>query len=71
MGKEILTFGDIEIVWKCCCIKVHYKSPTYLFVYLFIYLFEDVDFQRVVVSRKISAGEKSYKCFIGYLYDDN
>ena len=32
---------------------------------------EDVDIEKVLVSNKISAGEKSYKSFIGYLYNDH
>ena len=32
---------------------------------------DDVDFENVLVTTKISSGEKSYKYFIGYLYDDN
>ena len=31
---------------------------------------EDVDNDNVLVSKKISFGEKSYVYFIGYLYDD-
>ena len=30
---------------------------------------EDVDIENVVVSKKISSGEKSYKYIFGYLYD--
>ena len=59
MGKEMITFGDIEIEKH----KFHrYKSPIFL---------EDRDVENASVSSKISAGEKSYKYFIGYLYDDN
>ena len=58
MGKEILTFGDIEIEKnKFYC----YKSPIFL---------KDVDIEKVLVSNKISSGEKNYKYFIGYLYND-
>ena len=35
------------------------------------YFSQDVDIENVLVSSKISAGEKSYKYFIGYLYDNN
>ena len=52
MGKEILTFGDIEIE----------KSNIFL---------EDVDIEKVLVSHKISFGEKCNKYFIGYLYNDH
>ena len=31
---------------------------------------EDVDIENVLVSNKVSFGEKNYKYFIGYLYDD-
>ena len=36
-----------------------------------IVTFGDVDIENILVSSKISSGEKSYKYFIGYLYDDN
>ena len=36
-----------------------------------IVTFGDVDIENVLVSSKISSGEKSYKYFIGYLYVDN
>ena len=31
----------------------------------------DVDIEKVLVSNKISSGEKNYKCFIGYLFNDH
>ena len=31
----------------------------------------DVDIEKVLVSNKIYFGEKNYKYFIGYLYNDN
>ena len=31
---------------------------------------KNVDIGKVLVSSKISSGEKIYKYFIGYLYDD-
>ena len=40
----------------------HNKSPTSL---------KDVDIKKVLVSNKISFGEKNYKYFIGYLYNDH
>ena len=46
MGKEILTFGNIEIeksIFSC------HKSPVPL---------RDVDIEKVLVSNKISFGEK-------------
>ena len=38
-----------------------HKSPMFL---------EDVDIEKVLVSEKISSGEKNYKYFIDYLYND-
>ena len=59
MGKEILTFGDIEIEKnKSYCNKIH------------IFL-KDVDIEKVLVTNNISFGEKNYKSFIGYLYNDD
>ena len=49
LGKEILTFGDIEI-------PNLYKGPVPL---------RDVDIEKVLVSNEISFGEKNYKYFIG------
>ena len=46
MGKEILTFGDIEIEKK----SYHLKTPI---------LLKDVDMEKVLVSNKISLGEKT------------
>ena len=46
MGKEVLTFGDIEI---------EKKTPI---------LLGDVDIKKVLVSNKISFGEKNYKYFL-------
>ena len=31
----------------------------------------DVEIEKVLVSNEISSGEKSYKYFIGYFYNDN
>ena len=51
MGKEIITFGYIEIEKH----KFYrYKSPIFL---------EDVDNDNALVSSKISSGEKFYKYF--------
>ena len=59
MGKEILTFGDIEIEKS----KFYrHKSPVPL---------RDIDIEKVLVSNKISFGEKNYKYFIGYLYNNH
>ena len=58
MGKEILTFGDIEIKKK----NYRHKSPIFL---------KDADIEKVLVSNKISFGEKIDKYFIGCLYNDD
>ena len=59
MGKEILTFCDMEIEKnKFYC----YKSPVFL---------KDVDTEKVLGSKEISSSEKNYKHFIGYFYDDH
>ena len=58
MGKEVLTFGDIELQNKNYCSE----TPISL---------KDVDIEKVLVSNKISFGEKNYKYFIGYLYNDH
>ena len=58
MDKEILRLSDIEIEKN----KFHHdKSPIFS---------EDADNEKISVSNKISFGEKNYKYFIGYLYDD-
>ena len=59
MGKEILTFGNIEIERN-----KFYRHKTPIFC-------GDVDIKKVLVSNKISFGEKNYKYFIGYLYDNH
>ena len=59
MGKEILTFKGIEMEKNE--IYLH-KIPIFL---------GDVDIQKVLVSNKISFGEKNCKYFIGYLYNGN
>ena len=59
MGKKTLTLGDIEIDKnKFYCSK----SPI---------LLKDVDIGKVLISNKISFGEKNYKYFIGYLHNDH
>ena len=59
MSKEILTFGDIEIEKN----KFYrHKSPIFL---------QDVDTEKVLISNKISSGEKNYKYFTGCLYNDH
>ena len=59
MRKEILTFGNIEIEKNKF---YHHKAPIFL---------GDVDIEKVLVSNKISFGEKNYKYFIGYLHNGN
>ena len=59
MGKEIWTFGSIEIEKN----KFYfYKTPIFL---------KDADIEKVLVSNKISFGVKNYKNFNGYLYNNN
>ena len=59
MGKGILAFGDNEIENN----KFYrHKSPVSL---------RDVDIKKVLVSNKISSGEKNDKYFIRYLYNDD
>ena len=36
-----------------------------------LFFLKDVDIEKVLVSKKISFGEKNHKYFIGYLYDDH
>ena len=58
MCKEFITFSNIKFEEH----KFHcYKSPIFK---------EVVDIDNVLVSKKVSSGEKNYKYFIGYLYDD-
>ena len=71
MGKEILTFGNIEIE----------KKINFTTIRLQFFFFGgvggggwegwggDVDIVKALVFNKISFGEKNYKYFIGYLYD--
>ena len=59
MGKEILTFGDTEIE------KRKFTALRLLF------FLKNVDIKKALVSNKISFGEKNYKYFIGYLYNDH
>ena len=58
MGKEILTFSDIETEKH----KYYsYESPIFA---------EDVDIYNALVSNRISFGKKNYSYSIDYLYDD-
>ena len=56
--KEIIVFGDIETKKHKC---YRYKNHTFL---------KDINFEIALVSSKIYFGEKNYKYFFGYLYDD-
>ena len=59
MGKEILTLDNIEIEKD----KLYlHKTPIFK---------KNVDIEKVLVSNNISLGEKDYKYFIVYLYNDN
>ena len=49
MGKEILTFSDIEIEKNKFYL---YKSPSFS---------KDVDIEKVLVSSKISSAVRNYK----------
>ena len=59
MGKDILAFGDMEIEKN-----KFYWHKSYVPL-------RDINTEKVLVSKKISFGEKSYKYFIGYLYNDH
>ena len=58
MVAEIITVGDIEIQKHKL---TRYKSPIFS---------EDININKVLVSNNISSGEKYYKYFFGYLYDN-
>ena len=53
MGKEILTFGKIEIEKS-----KFYRHKASIFL-------KDVDNEKVLVSNKIYFGEKNYMHFVG------
>ena len=59
IGKEILTLGDIQIEKNNF---YRYKGS--------IFRGTDVDINNILVSKKISFGEKNHKYFIGYLHDN-
>ena len=59
MGREILTFDNIEIEKN-----KFYRNKAPIFL-------RNLDIEEVLVSHKISSGEKNYKYFIGYLYNDH
>ena len=58
MGKEILTFGNIEIKKN----KFYHNKSIF---------FKDEDIEKILVSNKISFREKNYTYFIGYLCNDD
>ena len=57
MGKEIITFGDIEIKNR----KFHHCKNLILL---------DVNIAKIQVLSMVSRGQKNYKYFIGYKDDD-
>ena len=58
MGKEILMPDNIRVEKKSYCHKG--RVPL-----------RDADIEKVLLSNKISLGEKNYKYFIGYLFNDH
>ena len=60
MGKEILTYGDIET-----------EKDKLLATIILLFFKKDVDIEKVLVCNKISIGEKYCKYLIGYLYNDH
>ena len=58
MVKETLMFENIEIE------KKNYHNQNHVPL-------SDVGIEKILVSNKISFGEKKYKYFIGYLYNDH
>ena len=58
-AKKVLTFGNVEIE----------KNKFYL--HKTTASLRDVDILKVLVSNQIYFGEKNYKYFIGYLYNDH
>ena len=59
MGKEILTFGNIDLE------KIRfYSNKTSV-------LLKNINIEKVLVSNKISFRENNYKYFVGYLYNDD
>ena len=59
MAKEIVTFGYIETEKSRCYLN---KSPIFL---------NDVDIEKVLVSKKIFFVKKRYKTFNDYLYNNH
>ena len=65
MGKESLMFENEKSKFYC------HKAPIFFFVFFLGGGAWDVDIEKVLVSNKIYFGEKNYKYFIGYLYNDD
>ena len=59
MDKEILPSGDIEIEKN----KFYHNTS--------LISLKDLDTEKLLVSNKISSGEKNYKYFIDYLHNDH
>ena len=57
MGKEFLTFGKTEVEKNKL---YHHKTLIFL---------KDVDIEKVLISSKIYLGRKTYKYFIGHLFN--
>ena len=58
MGKEILTFSNIEIE------KINFTIMRLIFL-------KNVDIDKVLVSNKVSSDKKNYKYFIRYFCNDH
>ena len=58
MDEKMFTFGDVEIEKNKFS---SYKKSQFS---------EDTDIDSVLISDKISTGERNYKYFIGYLYNN-
>ena len=54
MGKETITFGDIEVEKQ---IFHSHKNPVSIY---------DVNIDKIVISNKVSFGKRGFKYFIGY-----
>ena len=52
--EKIIKFGDIEIQKQ----KYHQHKE--------LISIKNIDFNKIVVSNKVSFGKKGFKCFIGY-----
>ena len=59
MSNEVIMFGNIETKER----KFHYQKNSN-------FILEDVDIDNILISNKISSGEKSYKYLIGCMDDD-